>query len=132
MEVIFAKATMIGNRSFPKGKQEIPDSLFYNVGFKNLIKSGAAQVVPKDVPRQKLQTAHDMKALQKAKAARKAAHALKAQKALQSAQGASSANPISSSVPGSVQALPTPAQPVSTGATAQASAPVAPVTAQEE
>jgi hypothetical protein len=126
MEVIFSKPTVLGNRSYKKGKQEVPDSLAHNLAFKKLIQSGAVQVVPRDAARQKIQTAKDTKVLQKAKAMRKA------HKALQSAQGASSAHPASSSASGSVQALPTPAKPILAGATVKASEPVAPVTAQEE
>ena len=126
MEVIFAKATKLGGRNFAKGKQEVSDALFYNVAFKKLIQSGAAQVVPRDAARQKVQTAKDVKSLQKAKAMRKAA------KALQSAKAAPSAKPTHSDAAGSDQALPTPAKPISAVATVVASAPVAAVTAQKE
>lgn len=122
MEVLFVKAVKLGNRSFAKGKQEISDSLFYNMAFKNLIKSGVAQVLPRDVARQKIQTAQDVKALNRAKVARKASFA---KKALQSAQGAPSAQPTSSSASGSGQTLPL-SMPVIAGA-AQS---VAPASAQ--
>lgn len=127
MEVIFSAPQKLGNRSFKKGQQTVPDSMVHNNAFKDLIKSGAARILPRDASAQKIQMSRDAKVMQKAKAARFAAKALKTSKSAQATSGASSSSP---SVAGTAQPLPTPAKPILAGATAQASAPVAPATAQ--
>ena len=126
MEVIFSAPQKLGNKSYKKGPQSVPDSLAYNRAFKALVKTGAITIKPRDAAAQKIQMSRDAKAFQKAKAARIAARALKASK---SAQAASGASPTQSSAAGADQPLQTPAQPILAGATTEASVPVAPATA---
>jgi len=117
MQVIFTARQVLGNRSYAKGKQEVPDSLAYNSAFKKLVVSGAVQVVPRDAVAQKVQDGRDLQAqkdAQAARAARKASHTQ------MPAQGASSAAPKLSEVPRPAQAVHTPAQPAIAGAAPKA------------
>jgi hypothetical protein len=114
MEVIFTAPKTLGNRSYKKGKQVVPDSLFYNQAFKEMVKLGHVQLVPRDEAAQKIQTARNVKAIQHAKEARAA------RKASKSAQGTSGTDQAHPSVTGPAQALPTPAKPVKAGARAPA------------
>ena len=111
MKVNFIAPQKLGNKFYPKGQHIIPDHLAHNLGFKALVKSGIAHVIPRDDAMQKIQLSKDAKAVEKAKLARKA------RQALQSAQAASDASSIElPSAVGSDQALLKPAKPVSAGA----------------
>lgn len=74
MKVIFLAPQKLGNRSYAKGPQVVPDNLAHNLGFKQLVRSGEIQMLPRDSAAQKIQLSHDAKALQKAKQARQQAH----------------------------------------------------------
>ena len=80
MEVIFSKPAKLGNISYPKGKREIPDDLAHNIAFKHMVKSGLIQVLPKSEAQQKIQSARDVKNLQRAKQIRKEMEAKKEEK----------------------------------------------------
>lgn len=72
MKVIFLSPQKLGGKSYSKGTHIIPDALAYNLGFKQMVKGGSIQMVPRDVNEQKVQMSKDLKAMVKAKAARKA------------------------------------------------------------
>lgn len=120
MQVIFKKAQKLGGRTYGAGPQELPDSLAYNLAFKQLVKSGEIQLIPRDAQRQRIHLSRDADALQRAQNMRKA-H--------QPAPSAPSAIPSLSEALEPVQALPTPAQPALAGAAVQALKPAAPATA---
>lgn len=117
MKVFFQSAQTLGNQFYKKGEHAVPGHLAYNISFKQLVKSGAVYVLPKDSAAQKIQLSRDIQAHQKAKASRLAT------KASKSAQAASSApQSLLSSAAEPVQAAKQPAQPISTGAKAPVSA----------
>jgi hypothetical protein len=99
MKVIFTAPKKLGNRVYKKGDQIVPDSLAHNLAFRELVKSGVIQMVPRDAATQKIQSSRDMKAQEHAKSPRMARQAAKAHL----------------SAPRLVQASPQPAQPISEG-----------------
>lgn len=67
MKVFFKAAQRLGNRAYAAGEQEIPDHLAYNLGFKKLVVSGQARILPRDAAAQKILAGLNARAVSRAK-----------------------------------------------------------------
>jgi hypothetical protein len=63
MKVTLKSPQNLGNKDYPAGYQDVPDSLYANAKFVGLVKSGAATVHPRDEAAQKVQASKDSRAL---------------------------------------------------------------------
>ncbi len=66
MKVTLNSPQNLGNVEYPKGAQELPDSLYANIKFQGLVRSGAIVVHPRDEATQKAQASKDLRAQAKA------------------------------------------------------------------
>lgn len=120
MNVILKNAVKIGNRTFPKGEQIIPDSVASNRAFKELVRSGAAQVLPRSQVQQRVRLERDAKHFAKTKEKRREMNAAKALQSAPVAKGAVSPLPKAARP---AQAVKTPTSPIAAGGEAKANPP---------
>lgn len=65
MKVTLKSRQALGNVSYPAGVQELPDSLYANKKFVELVQSGIISVHPRDPMAQKVQASQDARAVQR-------------------------------------------------------------------
>lgn len=65
MKVTLKSRQTLGNVSYPAGAQELPDSLYANKKFVELVQSGVISVHPRDPMAQKVQASQDARAVQR-------------------------------------------------------------------
>ena len=127
MKVNFKAAQVLGNRSYNKGEQHVPDALAHNITFKRLVAKGHIHVYPRDAVAQGVQLSRDMEALHKAKLRRQ-----KIEQAPPPAQTAPDAQTSPLSTVEAIQPLHTPAQPVNAGVAVEARIAATPAIANEK
>lgn len=76
MKVTLNSPISLGNQSFNRGTQDIPDHLYANVAFKKHVKSGVIVVHPRDGHAQKAQASKDARAMSKSLALKESTQAV--------------------------------------------------------
>ena len=70
MKVNFKSPQTLGNKDYKSGVQDVPDHLYANAKFVQLVKSGVVSVMPRDEAAQKIQAGKNARAAQKAGSAK--------------------------------------------------------------
>lgn len=131
MKVNVLKAVELGGKDYQPGVQDVPDHLYANRAFKDLVKNGTVLLVPRDESAQKLQAQSDARMALAAQTAGQDLQTIADASADQKNSKSFSKNePTLKSVDEAIAKLPTPAQAASPAAespsAAQASQPSSP------